>query len=89
MPEAKPEIQVASCGAATLFKQRYWRTGPGNPYCCLGGMARFFLDQKKPLDAWSSWKALGAGRCAKSHDPCSDCAGWDAAVRGEQGRCFP
>ena len=63
MPEAKPEIQVASCGAAMLFKQRCWRTGPDNPYCYLGGIARFLLDQKKPLDAWSSWKALEAEMC--------------------------
>lgn len=46
MPKAKPEIEVASCGAAMLLKQRCWRTGPGNPYCCLGGMARFLVNPK-------------------------------------------
>lgn len=57
MPEAKPEIEVASSDAATLFKQRCWRSGPGNLYCCLGGMTRCLLDQKKKtLDTWSSWK---------------------------------
>lgn len=58
MPEAKTEVQDASCGAAMISEQRCWRTGPGNPRCCLGSRDRFFLDQKKKtkttLHSWSS-----------------------------------
>lgn len=48
MPEAKTEVQDVSCGAAMISEQRRWRTGPGNPRCCLGSRDGFFLDQKKP-----------------------------------------
>lgn len=83
VPEAKPEIQVASCGAAVLFKQRCWRTEPGNLQLWEAWLGSYLT--KKRLDAWSSQKALGAGKCAKNHGPHSNCTGWDAAVEGSKG----
>lgn len=94
VPEAKPELEVASCGAAVLFKQKCWRTKPGNLWCSLGGMARFLLGPKPrcwilgaKLDAWmlEAARRLLEQETAENCGPHSNCTGWDAAVEGSKG----